>query len=288
MDSAAHRLLDVQRIVAATDAWVFRPVAGRGRGYADNTPGWCRTAAFELTRGGWAQLVQVLLEQPARGTALQIGLGRFGGSHFALGQLFDRVLTVEIDAERVEAFRAANPERSGRDQFVVGDATLRQTFEEVRRHAASVDFLLLDGGDTYGQMAASWRRFAGLVAPGGMVAVVDSSQRFQEVRDRIGVDRFIADLTAVLRSCGIALACTRANPQVHYYRVTEQAHTALAATLRHEPSDGGRDAPELLQPDHLGWATYAHRGFVAVRADSPAFEPRQVFRGERAELLWAP
>lgn len=143
-------------------------------------------------------LHELLTEVAGRGplrTVVEVGAGRFGVRHEALRQLARCVVTVDPDPERL---RPLGHEPAGPDtatsHTVLGHGHEPAVVAEVQRLAPGVDLLLLDGSDRYAAMAAAWRALAGLVRPGGTVAIVDRSQQWPEGRRDDDVDRFTFDL----------------------------------------------------------------------------------------------
>jgi spermidine synthase len=130
------------------------------------------------------ELISVILNQSwydENSTALEIGLGYFGSSHFLWRQLFKKITTVEINHERVNRFSEnffkhhnkwfLNDNKSS---FVIGSSQHPNSVKKVYDSIDYVDFLFIDGDHSYSSVLSDWLLYSPLVRPGGMVVFDDS------------------------------------------------------------------------------------------------------------------
>jgi predicted O-methyltransferase YrrM len=116
------------------------------------------------------------------GTALEIGLGYYGSTHFLWRLLFDRVITIEKNHDRVHTFGRNTREHygkwvmdDGRSAFMVGLSREPGVVANVYQHVdGQVDLLFIDGDHAYGSVLTDWLLYHPLVRPGGIVAFHDS------------------------------------------------------------------------------------------------------------------
>ena len=127
------------------------------------------------------------------GSLLQIGLGLNGGAHFAFRQIFDRVVTVEMDAALIARFSRLFPPTEG-DIFVHGNSILPATVARAEVHAAGCDVLFIDGDHRYEGALHDLLLYGPMVRPGGIIAFHDTVPRTINP-EQFGVDRLVRFLT---------------------------------------------------------------------------------------------
>lgn len=123
-----------------------------------------------------------LLEMGTKGTALEIGLGYYGSTHFLWRLLFDRVITIEKNHDRVHTFGRNTREHygawvldDGRSAFMIGLSRDPGVVANVYQHVnGQVDLLFIDGDHAYGSVLTDWLLYHPLVRSGGVVAFHDS------------------------------------------------------------------------------------------------------------------
>ena len=121
------------------------------------------------------EFVAYLLGKGGGGTVLEIGLGRAGSTHVLWRQIFDLVITIELDFERVNQFGTAFSSFYGvwpdeRSRFIFGDSHALSTFAKTRQCAKQVDMVFIDGDHGGNAARADWSLYAPLVKKGGIVA----------------------------------------------------------------------------------------------------------------------
>lgn len=128
------------------------------------------------------EFCQVILDQPWKDPkVLEIGLGYFGSSHFLWRQLFHKVMTIELQHDRVNRF-SYNTRNffkkhvldDGKSLFVIGSSSDPKSVQKVYDNISDVDLLFIDGDHSYAGCLADWLLYSPLVRPGGIVAFDDS------------------------------------------------------------------------------------------------------------------
>ena len=279
-----------EAIMWALERRVLLSPKEHGRGWHDGQRIWSYNAAIEQHREAFLGLLALLLRRGLCGSALQIGLGRYGGSHFALRQVCERVVTVEVNGEYVRHFEENNEISPSADALITGDSADPEVVAQVRSTANGCDVLFVDGDDTYDAVRSDWENYAPLVREGGLVAIVDSSQRVQEVRDPIGVDRFLCDLRGLLDREGISHFDIGHDVPILCYYVTSEVMQRVHRVEIDFPasrSGSGRVAPVLIEGNIENFSIYDYRGsFYAVRVENAPFSPHGIFRRQYEDLLW--
>ena len=115
------------------------------------------------------------------GTCLEIGLGHFGSTHFLWRQLFDEVITVEKNFERIREF-GRNTKKfynkfildDERSVFYNGLSNDETIVEEVYKKHKNINFLFIDGNHTYASALADFLLYHPLVKEGGIIAFHDT------------------------------------------------------------------------------------------------------------------
>lgn len=136
-------------------------------------------------------LVEVLLETIPRKTAVEIGMGSCGGSHFLWSLMFDRVITIDADRKPIERYIEEHQPHEGQSTFVFGRSYEQGIVNEAGRIIQNCDFLLIDGDHTRDAVEADWRMYSHLVEPGGIIAFHDT---MMEVPGELEVASFVHDL----------------------------------------------------------------------------------------------
>lgn len=189
-------------VMAKLDEWVAR--CGNGR-YVD--PGFIPQSGYGIpeetgiqqVREEIAGLVSLLSAHPSRRTALEIGLGYFGSTHFLWRLLFDQVITVEKSHDRIREFGRNTRRFHGqwvldapKSSFLIGMSNDPATVGKAYGAAAGgVDFLFIDGDHSYDSVLTDWLLYAPLVRSGGWVAFHDA---VLNAPGQDGVPRFLERL----------------------------------------------------------------------------------------------
>lgn len=141
------------------DAWV----ACRGNGqYASEAD---ILTPIQQIREEVSELVDIIRSH-GTDTALEIGLGVFGGSHMLWRLIFKKITTIDNDSNVVEAFKQRE-QLDERSVLIVGDSKSVQI-------DGPFDFLHIDGDHRYEGVKADYLKYAPIVRPGGVIAMHDA------------------------------------------------------------------------------------------------------------------
>lgn len=145
---------------------------------------------IQQVRGEILDFVSVLLKKNLHGNALEIGLGKYGGTHMLWRHIFRKVVTVEFNYEVINRFR--NRELlDSRSLIIAGssfDSVVREKVSRVLKDG--VDLLFIDGDHEYEAVIRDWDAFHHLVNPGGVIAFHDSLSN----QPHHGVDVFLKNM----------------------------------------------------------------------------------------------
>jgi FkbM family methyltransferase len=258
-----------------------------GYGYADTQHPWHHDAAIDCARLPFLELLErIATVTGGHGSVLVVGLGPRPGLPLALRAVASRIVTVDANAQHLEALRAVLPAHDRADTLVHGDPLAPEVAAEVARLAADCDAVLFDVGDGYADMRTAWVAFAPLVRAGGLVAIVDRTQAFPGDRHVFDVDRFVVDLErdvlvprgARLRRCGGALA-------VHTY---EQSAALRGAEPPAWPFAYRAEPAPVVLGTAAGFSLCEWRGrVVAFDGSDGPLRPRRLERNGYTTVLVA-
>ena len=130
-------------------------------------------------------LCNTIVNQPwysQEATALEIGLGHYGSTHFLWRHLFGKTTTIEKNHDRVNTFSHNTGKfykkwvlGDGRSSFVIGPSSDPVSVEKVYETCDKVDFLFIDGDHSYKSVLADWLIYSPLVRQGGMIVFHDTN-----------------------------------------------------------------------------------------------------------------
>lgn len=128
-----------------------------------------------------SEFCKVLLKKKLNDTALEIGLGFHGSTHFLWRQIFKKVVSIELSNDRVRNFGANIRRYYGkwvlddkRSSFLIGSSSDPNTVGKAYNFLKKkVDLLFIDGDHRYGAVLADWLLYKNLVRKGGIVAFDD-------------------------------------------------------------------------------------------------------------------
>lgn len=193
-------MITVNDIMKQLDMWV----ADKGNGkYIHSNPYVAihdnylnEEVGIQQSREELEKFVGVLLKAE-RHQCLEIGLGFFGSTHFLWRQLFDKVVTIEKNFERVREFGRNMKKHHGewvlddkRSQFFVGYSNDEKVIADVYSKVKNVDMLFIDGNHSYESVLCDFLLYYPLVKPGGVVAFHDTALS----EDNVGVPQLIAEI----------------------------------------------------------------------------------------------
>ena len=277
--------MDPRRLKLTVDTWATGDPANNGYGYHDSQHAWHYDPALQQSRQTILEFLGFLQQEGMGGTFIQIGLGKNGGTHYALRLVADRVLSIDIDPARVAKYEANHELAPGRDLLLAGDSSDPRTFHQVRQLVPQCDLLFIDGGDTYEQVKLDWENYSPLVRQGGVVAICDGSQAYPMAERRFDVDRFVADLERdYLVPRGMAARRLGRELAIHYYikSAPDEGVPSLALPRDFVPTPRA----DCLDDNHVGFKTYEYAGsYYGVRNHHRGFDSRSVHRTEYELVL---
>jgi len=130
-------------------------------------------------------------------TCLEIGLGFFGSTHFLWRQIYDKVITIEKNFERIREFGRNTKKyygdwilNDGRSQFFVGYSNDDKIIADVYSKVSDIDFLFIDGNHSYESVLCDFLLYYPLVKAGGIIGFHDTALS----EDNMGVPQLIAEI----------------------------------------------------------------------------------------------
>lgn len=195
---------DLEKIMQTLDKWVLL------RGNGNYVPEDFESPAFtnygipedlgiQQIRSEIKEFASVISQDKYKqGTALEIGLGYFGSTHFLWRQLFDKVTSIEKSHDRVRHFGENLRDfygkwvaDDGKSSFLIG---LSNDTEIVNKAYTllkdGVDMLFVDGDHRYPGALTDWLLYSPLVKKGGIIAFHDAKGG----GDICGVPRLLENL----------------------------------------------------------------------------------------------
>jgi len=119
-------------------------------------------------------------------SVLQIGLGHFASTHFALSLLVDKICTVEYDDLHVQ--RYLDEINRTKETIICGDSTSEEVIQQARE-LGPFDCVFIDGNHSYEYVKKDLENYSELVNVGGIVSLHDAN--FEG--DRYGTPRVIRE-----------------------------------------------------------------------------------------------
>jgi len=155
-------------------------------------------AGIQQNREELERFVDVLLKHDTN-SCLEIGLGFFGSTHFLWRQIYDRVITIEKNFERIREF-GRNMKYfygdwvldDGHSEFFVGYSNDEKLISNVYKNVSEIDFLFIDGNHSYESVLCDFLLYYPLVKPGGIIGFHDTALS----EDNMGVPQLIAEIRA--------------------------------------------------------------------------------------------
>ena len=142
------------------------------------------------------EFINVLVKNNKLETCLEIGLGIYGSTHFLWRSMFDKIITIEQDKQRVLNFRDKTSAyfnkfilNDNRSSFIYGPSQDPSSVEKVDKllDGHNVDLLFIDGDHAYKSILCDWLLYNKFVAKGGIIAFHDSVAKV----DNHGVPKFL-------------------------------------------------------------------------------------------------
>jgi cephalosporin hydroxylase len=152
--------------------------------------------AIQQSKEEISEFVDILLKSKTN-TCLEIGLGHYGSTHFLWRQIFDKVITIEKNFERIREF-GRNMKKyygswvlsDGRSQFFNGYSNDEKIISDVYNKISDVDFLFIDGNHSYESVLCDFLLYYPLVKTGGIIGFHDTKLS----ESNIGVPKLISEI----------------------------------------------------------------------------------------------
>ena len=169
------------------DNWVSRVGTGRYQpsNYVDDidtTFSLSENFGIQQVRTEIYQFIDILLKQKKAKNCLEIGLGLYGSTHFLWRLIFEKIITIEHQKDRI--FRFTENMNKFHKKFVLNDLKSRFIFG-LSHDAANVekidkildgeklDLLFIDGDHNYKNVLCDWLLYKNFVEKGGIIAFHD-------------------------------------------------------------------------------------------------------------------
>gem|GEM_PF-3683113 len=279
--------MDLATLERRLIAPVYHDPERRGRGwYPNQRPGFYRPA-IEQDKIAFLPLLEAFSRRGG-GLALQIGLGPFGGSHYALALVASKVLSIDRERSFLERARARPEFDPVRDVFLEGDSRDPRTLDRLREALSGLEspaLCLIDGGTDYRTIAEDWRNYAPLVERGGLVAVVDSRFRSPETPFGPASDLFLLELQRdFVRPLGLPHGRFEGAPGIFWYEVTEACLGRPHVLEGRPPLDTEPEPVPLFEERGFTVYQWGDR-FAAVPAEDPPLSPLRIYQGSYHRFL---
>jgi cephalosporin hydroxylase len=196
---------NLNEVMAELDKWVSRHGNGKyidDNWAPDNSSSWGipEDSGIQQTRSEIADFAEFLLQRDKDKlqTALEVGLGYFGSTHFLWRLIFNHTVTIEKSHERIRLFGETSRDfygkwiaDDGKSSFLIGMSNdvpiVRKTYALLKD---GVDLLFIDGNHSYESVLADWLLYSPLVKKGGIIAFHDAISQ----SDNSSIPRFLQNL----------------------------------------------------------------------------------------------
>jgi|LWDU01.1.fsa_nt_gi predicted O-methyltransferase YrrM len=174
---------DIEYIMTELDKWVEK----RGCGSYINTPvsdgSLCleKDWGIQQNREEIKKFIEILLNHNRLDSILEIGLGSYGSTHFIWRMIFNNIITIEYQKERVFTFRenmfnffSHHELGDQRSFFLYGMSYMPKVIKKVYDLEKNINLLFIDGNHDYESVLSDWLLYEPIVSSGGIVAFHDS------------------------------------------------------------------------------------------------------------------
>ena len=153
---------------------------------------------------------------------LEIGLGRYGSTHFLFRQIFKKTITVEIDKDRVNAFGITTKNffgkhvlDDGKSSFIYGRSNDPKTLEKIVNflNKKKFDLIFIDGSHFFSDVLADWLFYKELLKKKGIIAFHDCIN----INNQSGVRKFLDFLKVYFPQIKIKKIIKSSNLGIAYY-----------------------------------------------------------------------
>ena len=132
------------------------------------------------------KFVEILLCLPEKNSALEIGLGKYGGTHILWKEIFKQVTTIDFNGHRIKDFLNRN-NLDNTSKIICADSNDKNTLNLIP--LKKYDFLFLDGDHVYESIKKDFLNYSPLIKKGGIIAFHDILSEYY------GVKQFLNDLS---------------------------------------------------------------------------------------------
>jgi predicted O-methyltransferase YrrM len=141
----------------------------------------CPTPAIQQNSKELYEFIDVILDNKTK-TALEVGLGYYGSTHFLWRLIFEKVITIECDWDRVREFGNNTKKHYGKyvlddnkSYFVHGHSYNPKTVLTTREVLGEdkIDMLFIDGYHSFGSIMTDFLLYKNVVKHGGIIAFHD-------------------------------------------------------------------------------------------------------------------
>ncbi len=176
-----------KKIKDTLDKWVSKVGTGRyqPRNYVDdidNTFSLSENFGIQQVKTEIYQFIDILLKQKKAKNCLEIGLGSYGSTHFLWRLIFEKIITIEHQKDRI--FRFTENMNKFHKKFVLNDLKSRFVFglsndatsvEKVDKilDGKKLNLLFIDGDHNYKNVLCDWLLYKNFVEKGGIIAFHD-------------------------------------------------------------------------------------------------------------------
>jgi predicted O-methyltransferase YrrM len=160
----------------------------------------CPTPAIQQNKKEIEEFVDILLKLEPTNIALEIGLGFYGSTHFIWRLIFDKVITIEMNWDRIKEFGKNSKKYYGkwildddRSHFIHSKSYDPYAVESTRKilNGSKIDLLFIDGYHDYKNVLSEFLLYKDLVRPGGIIAFHDILWRVNNNE----ISKFLKDLS---------------------------------------------------------------------------------------------
>ena len=169
------------------DNWVSKVGTGKYQpnNYVDdidNTFSLSENFGIQQVKTEIYQFIDILLKQKKAKNCLEIGLGSYGSTHFLWRLIFEKIITIEHQKDRI--FRFTENMNKFHKKFVLNDLKSRFVFglsndatsvEKVDKilDGKKLNLLFIDGDHNYKNVLCDWLLYKNFVEKGGIIAFHD-------------------------------------------------------------------------------------------------------------------
>lgn len=143
---------------------------------------------IQQVRDELREFLKILLEHKVK-NVLQIGLGHYGSTHFAMSLLFEKVITIDVDIKNIRNYVDREILYNANKEFLHCGDSRDPVFVKMIPDEL-VDCLFIDGNHTYEYVLSDFQMYYPKVRSGGIVAFHDAKLE----AERYGTPRVLREI----------------------------------------------------------------------------------------------